>query len=207
MLDENINYSGKVYIIEYIAKGFLRKFIRFVTNKKYIHTSMFIDSYHCDLSPGIIEKKLSKFDYRVEYISNSLTGLVKDLVERNKTVDIFEVPHNFTITELKNMISWWKSRNNSNKKYGFRKLFVILFNVIYFRILKYFSRWNKKPYKLFWDVINEDVCSIAVDECLREAGNYDILPEYNERLTYPGLFAEKLKKYKVCSVKTKNKKK
>lgn len=175
----------KVYIIEHKSGSGLGKIITFFTGKKYSHTTMFIDGIHCDLAL----RKNGK-DYLMTKYDNIF--LLKN--EYGNKIDIFQIPHIFDIVEIQKMLNWWKNREL--KSYGILKLSSMIFSKWIVSFSRWYYRQIGKPYKIkMIDVKSQDVCSIAVDECLKKGG-YDIFPELSERIVYPGLFAEKLKKYK-----------
>ncbi len=103
------------------------------------------------------------------------------------------MPYKFTRKGFDVGIKWWKDRQD--KKYGYVKISMFLWLAKMRPFFRRYYRKTGKPYQLKMDT-KSDVCSVAVDTCLKKMG-YDIFPEYSERVTYPGLFAKKLKDYKV----------
>lgn len=183
---------NRIYIVEFLEKK-KKRMISFFTGLKYYHTGMIIEHankkeyktyYFCDLS---IKKNES--DYAVKEIT-----FYKFCNEYKNIVDIFLIPKYFTNLHCEDMLNWWQDRKE--KKYSIQKL-VSMANTKW--ILK-FSRWyyrmKGEPYSLKIDKPG-DVCSVAVDMCLKEAGNYDLFPEFSERIVPPGLFAKRLKENKI----------
>jgi hypothetical protein len=123
---------------------------------------------------------------------------IKNYLQRNPESDRTEayiIPKDFTQKQINNGFAWWQYREDSKKWYGYTKLLSFLVTAP----LRPFYRWYyKKKGRPFQSKISgkkTDVCSVAVDKCLKAMG-YDCFPEYIERITYPGLFAKKFKRYK-----------
>ena len=186
----------KVLVAEFKSFKFnpFQKVTAFFTGRKYYHSGMVIvdddNVWFADLAMG----RGDDGDYQIIDTKTTLENFINK--EGPKGVDFFEVPKKFTDKQIEKMIKWWTRRHDLKKKYGLNKLttFPLLAKMQPFYYWYY--RQNKRPYIPKADIPNQDVCSVAVDQCLKLCG-FDVFPELSERVVYPGMFAERLKKYKV----------
>ena len=186
----------KIYVIEYKKDDSLRsKLISFFTGSKYTHTAMYMQvtkdvGYHLELSPsrdGNIFKQILT-DYHTKKYKNLKTFYSKS----PDPIDVFEVPFTFKNANASKVLKWWKK--HEGKTYGYGRLILGAVAFPLFKFMECYVKLFKKPFPqgLIFDK-GKNVCSTAVDECLKTTLNYDIFPEYPERVAYPGLFAKKLK--------------
>jgi hypothetical protein len=179
-----------VYILEFKADTSpISKIIRAITGEPYSHTEMMINEYQCALQP--LEKLPGENDYHVRKFKN-----VHELLRKDKRIDAFGVPHKFSNEDVARMLKFWTDRAGMNKEYGYEKLVALPFVKIGIRMMRRYYRRTGKPYPLKCGFWKADVCSTAVDHCLK-IGWCDLFPELSERVPYPGLFARKLADYKV----------
>jgi hypothetical protein len=115
--------------------------------------------------------------------------------EKDRT-HAFRVPFDFTEKQIRKGLKWWKKKEDSKKWYGYTKLLTFLWLVPMRPFMKKYYEKKGRPYTPKINFKKSEVCSVAVDRCLKHMG-YDMFPEFDERVTWPGLFAEKLKKHKV----------
>jgi hypothetical protein len=181
----------KVYIIEFkTVNDIISKAIQFVTRKKYTHTEIFFDNTNYGLVPFTKTNDYSKTKYK------SIEDYLKNNPNKDRTV-AFEVPYDFTKEQINKMHKWWEKRIISDKKYGYITLLSFLWRVPLRLFYREYYKHKKEPFDIKF-MTCEDQCSISVDLTLK-VGGYDLFPEFDERTTYPGLFAEKLKDYKIDS--------
>jgi hypothetical protein len=180
----------KCYVIEFKkTRNILSQITTFITKQNYSHTGMFFDKHYYELDAWDSYK--NEPDYQIKLYKG-----IKDYLAVNpdkKVTEAFELPHDFKYDDIEKGHKWWISRKD--KKYGFGRLFSFLWIV---PLRPFFMRRyivTGKSFKPFLE-LKGDVCSIAVDKCLKEMG-FDAFPEFNERVTYPGLFASKFFKYMV----------
>ena len=187
-----------IYIIEYLkSTSLISKVISFISGMKYSHSAMFIEfdnnrGYFAELDAT--DAYPNEPDYHiVEHPYSIRDWLLSN--DENERTEAYKIPFNFSIEEISLAIKWWSDRQMKKVKYGYTKLPMFLWLIRMRPFMQWYYRAHKHPYKLELDTKN-DVCSIAVDECLMYIG-YDAFPEFTERCTYPGLFAEKFKNEKV----------
>jgi len=194
----------KIYIAEFRKdKSFLSKMISFFTKSNYTHTAMYMQTtktigYLCELTPtrdkGVFDKSIP--DYHVIKYKNINDFKTKINKTDKRIIDMFEVPIKVTPTQSKKVISWWKKKEG--KSYGYFRLISNMFLMPLYWGMKAYVKLFKKPFpQLFIFDKGSNVCSTAVDECFKSVLKHDIFPNYPERVAYPGLFAKKLKKFKV----------
>lgn len=180
----------KVYIIEFKAvDDFISRAIELITKKKYTHTEMFFDNTHYGLVPSTDASDYSKTSY------NSIDDFLKYNDDKKRTV-AFEVPHNFCKKDIIKMHEWWEKRIVTKQKYGFGTLLTFLWRVP----LRPFYRTYYKRKGIPFDIkfkTTQDQCAMSVDKCVK-VGGYDLFPMFDERTTYPGLFAELLKEFMIA---------
>ncbi len=183
----------KVYIIEYLSENtWISKIISKVTGQKYSHTAMLMDRTFCELDATNAYKR--EPDYHLKrYLG--IKDFLKTNPEKDRT-EAFEVPYNFKTEDVKKGIEWWHRKQKVKKWYGYTKLISFLWLKPLRPFMHRYYKKRGKPYSPKTSSRKSDVCSVAVDKVLKIMG-YDIFPEYVERTTYPGLFAEKLKQFKV----------
>ena len=184
----------RVYIIEYRKdKSIISKIISFVTGQKYSHSAMFINKIFCELDATNEYKGQPDFHIK-EY--KSIKDFLKNNPEKDRT-EAYYIPKQFSKKQSENVIKWWKDKQNSKKIYGYSKLFSFLWLAPLRPFMRWYYRQNGKPYSPKSSSNKTYVCSVAVDICCKECLNYDCFPMFDERVTYPGLFAKWYKDYKV----------
>lgn len=185
----------KVYILEYVKdKSIFSWITTFFTKVKYSHTAMFMDGWFCELDAFDVYK--GEPDYHM-YKWINIKNFLTESQERNR-IEAYEIPYKFTKMQIEQGLSWWRCRMADKKVYGYSKLLSFIWLVPLRPFLRRYYRKHSKPYNIKTSSTKNDVCSIAVDKCLLSMC-YDIFPEFDERSTYPGLYAKKLKdhKYKI----------
>lgn len=168
-----------IYVLEFKPSGIIGRIISWFTKSKYCHTEIFIDNINYKLDWKYIKEKYKS---------------VKDFLKKNKYADAYKIPkklYDFTDKEIEKIKDWWEYRIDSKAQYGFFNLFSFIWKIPH----KKYCKKRGIPYEMK-DLDKNNVCSIAVDKSIL-AGGYDIFPDFPERTSYPGLFANKLKKYKV----------
>ncbi len=156
----------------------------FFTGQKYTHTEMVI----VQKNYGLTDK-----GYHAEPIKSLKQWLGQPGHEK---VEAFNVPVNFAPKQIKAGKAWWKARIKEGKGYGFFKLATMALTSPLVGLYRSIFRRTGKPHKPFLDIFDQqDVCSVAVDQCLKAMG-YDCFPELSERVIPPGYFAKKFKRYK-----------
>jgi len=179
----------KVYIIEFkTVDDIVSKIIEFIIKKKYTHTEMFFDNTHYELMPSTDTTDYNKTKYK------SIQDFLKNNPDKARTV-AFEIPHNFTRKNINKMHDWWEKRIVSDKKYGFGALLTFLWRVPLRPFYRAYYKRKNKPFNIKF-MTHEDQCAISVDLNVKEGGK-DLFPEFDERTTYPGLFAELLKDHRI----------
>jgi len=171
----------KVYVIEYLVDDIVGKIEKLFTGKKYSHTEMFIGKTQY----GLRWRKGS--DYRKTKWRDIENFLVSNH-ENHRTV-VFEVPHKFTTKQIEKMEKWWEKKISIDAKYGWVTLLTFLWRAPLRELLRLYYEYTNKPFPINLQK-GKDVCSVAVDKCLK-VGGYDVFEEYDEHVTYPGLFADK----------------
>jgi hypothetical protein len=181
-----------VLIFEYFGDTSpISRILKRFTGKKYSHTAMMINNFFCELSP--IDRREKEADYHIRLIQNKVFFLQK----MKKKADIFSVPVEFSQKEKLRMIKFWQKKAFKRVRYGYNKLFLIFFLKPFLRRAKKYYKDNGEPMPLNWaEFWNRDTCSNAVDRCLR-IGCYNIIPELDDRVAVPGMFADKLQNYKI----------
>lgn len=170
--------SPNVFILEFKNDSWISKIIKVVTGHPYSHTGMYISDTFYELDGMGVNYKKSKKKLAT--------------IQKNPLVDVFAVDKKFTKKQLEKMHLWWKKKIDLKKEYGYEKLISMIFFIPLKPFFKWYYRKTRKPFKISF-LKKSDVCSIAVDKCLKEGG-YDIFPEYGESYSaYPGLFAQLLK--------------
>jgi hypothetical protein len=179
-----------IYILEHKGSTSpISKLLKVFTNEKYSHTAMMIADMFCELSP--IDKREGENDYHVRKYKN-----VYEVLREMPEYDAFGVPHKFSTKDIREMLNFWTTRAASAMEYGYEKLAFLPWARIGVKMMRRYYRRTGRPYKMKMGMWKPDVCSTAVDKCLK-VGGYDIFPELSERVVYPGLYAKKLKDYKV----------
>ncbi len=153
---------------------------------------MFINDTWCELDA--FDEYKGEADYHIVKYKG-----IKDFLKNNpesKRTEAYEIPVNFTQAQCNKGIKWWRIRQNRKDNYGIARLFSFIWSIPMRGFMHRYYLKHKKPYPILAGIKNDDVCSVAVDKALRYM-NYDMFPEFDEHVTYPGLYAEKLKGYKV----------
>lgn len=184
----------KIYILEYKKKG-IGRIISFFTRMKYSHTEILIQIGEpslfllCGLS-----YRPKKPDYKIKRLI--IPDIIKYSMGIKNKIDVFKIPVRFSIDQITKAVSYWRRCKKDKKVYGFAKLILFPINLLFMPFYRYYYKLKKIPYSPEIDIPNQEVCSTIVDMSIKKAG-YDVFPELSERLAYPGLFAKKLKEYKV----------
>jgi hypothetical protein len=182
---------AKVYIAEFKAEGVMGAICDAITHTGYCHSAMVIegctgDLWFCELDgfrrPAYYRKKIKSLN---------------DLLKSDKRIELFEIPKDFIMSESKAMLQWWDSKEKWN--YGWLKLASFIFIAPVIKFMKWHYKITGKVFKpILGNVIKKElVCSVAVDKCLKEAGDYDSFPSLDEDCIFPGLWGldRKFKKY------------
>lgn len=178
---------NEVYILEYPEDtSFISGILKFFTGMKYAHTAMIINNYFCELNP--LTKKENEGDYHIREFES-----LGKLIQKQKC-HAFMVPVEFHDKQIKKMYNFWF--NKRYEKYGYIKLSLLPFIKIFFKFARIYYIKKGKPLPLECMIWEKDACSNAVDKCLK-AGGYDILPDFPESITYPGLFTARLKGHRI----------
>ena len=173
-----------VFILEYKNNSWISNIIKKITGTPYSHTAMYIEDTFYELNGMGV-------NYRKE------ESTIDRYIAADK-IDVFAIDYIFNKKQIKKMKSWWDKNIELKKEYGYETLLLMLVRVPMRQLMRWYFVKRRKPFpiKLFR---NEDVCSAAVDKCLKEGG-CDIFPEFQEAGTsYPGLYASKLKNNKIIS--------
>ena len=180
--------NTQVYIIEYkVENGFISKAISLVTGQKYSHTAMVIGNTWYELDA--IDEYKGEPDYHKKEYKN-IDDFLLNNPEKERT-EAYWVPWIFNRKQIVKMEAWWDNKIISGQKYGYAKLISFLPYMILKRIYRAFN----KPYSPKFDIVKQDVCSVAVDTNVTKVGGYDMIPNSPERFTYPGLAAHYLREY------------
>jgi hypothetical protein len=183
-----------VYLIEYKRdKSFISNIIGFVTQQKYSHSAMVIGSTWCELDATNQYKK--EPDFHTKKYKN-IRDFLKTNPEKDRT-EAFRIPKNFSPSLCTKAIEWWTKKQNKKTWYGYTKLFSFILLAPLRPFMRWYYRKTGKPYSPKSSSKKTFVCSVAVDVCTKECLKYDLLPMFDERTTYPGLFAKWYADYKV----------
>jgi hypothetical protein len=163
-----------------------------ISGQKYTHSGMFMNNYFFELDA--VNAYKDEPDYHCKKYPNLISFQVGN-PEAYRT-ELYEVPFDFTEAQIKKGFKWWQKREKCGKIYGYGKLLSFLIYIPFRPVMRWWYRKKGKPYKPHFSSKKTDVCSVAVDKCLKHMG-YDIFPEFVEHVSFPGLFARKLKKYKI----------
>jgi len=183
-----------VYFIEYRTdKSLISKIISFVTGQKYSHSAMFINGTWCELDATNEYK--GEPDFHTKRYRNIIEFLKKN-PDKDRT-EAYMIPKNFAKKRCDNAIKWWQEKQNIKKVYGYTKLLSFLWLAPLRPFMRWYYRKTGKPYTPKSTSKKTFVCSVAVDVCCKKNLNYDAFPMFDERTTYPGLFAKWYVDYKV----------
>lgn len=189
----------KVYVIEYKIdkKSWISNIIKFFDKQNYSHTAMVIDGHFCECD-GSDDFKGQR-DYQC-FNYYTIDNFLLNNPEKNRTV-AFEIPRDFTKDEIDKMLNFWTSKEKSNLKYGYSKLFRFMYlsNIDWF--LKAYYAITKKQYIPIGDTDKVNVCAESVMLCLAKVNCYlwQFNSEYrylSAECTYPGIPAKVLKDYR-----------
>lgn len=150
----------------------------------YYHTGMVIgDTYYELVVEGYRSFPFTTFHELIE----------KRAHPRHDTMDIIEIPHEFTEEEIQKCKAWWDQKIKDHVGYGWIRVISVLF----YKTLRQLSNYYYKATGHVLQFAKTDaersirICSSAVDECPKDAVSYDLFPEYDEAITIPGLSVEK----------------
>lgn len=184
----------KAYLIEYKTdKSIISKIISFVTQKKYSHSAMMVGNTWCELDATNRYKNEPDYHTR-EY--KHIFDFLKNNPEADRT-EAFEIPQDFDKKLCDDAIAWWNKKQLKKTWYGYTKLLSFLWLAPLRPFMRWYYRMTGKPYSPKASSKKTFVCSVAVDVCCKTKLLYDLLPMFDERTTYPGLFAKWYKDYKV----------
>lgn len=179
-----------VYVCEkrHNKKEILSNAINSIIKTGYTHTAMLIhkgsELYFAELDG------MKNPDYQIHNLGNTTVSQWKS---DNKEYDIFKVPYSFTGHYLINMILWWNEKHKWN--YGYLKLASFIFLAPFMPLIRSNYKKNGKIYKPFLGNVakKEMVCSVAVSKCITEAGGFDICPDLDDDVIYPGVLGQRIK--------------
>lgn len=153
------------------------------TKNKFFHTSLFI--YRDD-----------NVDIHLNYDiqnNNTLTyyhNLIHYKRGKPETIVCERIPVDVTRDQVIKIIKWWRAQ----KPYSKRKALIFVLRSFYMPFFRWYFRLTGKPYKSWIDVPLQNYCTTLSDKCPKECLNYDIIPELNEDIPYPGMLVNALKK-------------
>lgn len=182
----------KVYIIEFLAdNSIISQTITSVTKRPYSHSGMFIDHYFCELDP----KDKGAHYHMISY--PTIKKFLKNNPDAERT-HAFKIPHDFSTNDVAQGLKWWHEHQKKNAIYGFSKLFTFLWTIKLHKFYYWYYQKYGTPYRPIISY-SSHVCSVACDVCVKTSMNFDIFPELDERIIYPGMYAKKYYNYKVTS--------
>ena len=179
---------AKLYIIEHKYKeGTISrwaKLLTFFTRNNYYHTAF------------LIEERLGRaifFNFNIK--ENQTTKLYFSLQDyfknTNRIIDYELLPFDITSYQVNKIIDWW-----GKQKYPFskRKTIFAALRRIFMPLIWHYYKWKGKPYKPWMDAPERDYCTTITDKCIKQCIGYDVIPELNENIAYPGLMIQALRR-------------
>ena len=184
--------NNTVYIIEFKndPKSWVSKLIGKFTKQDYSHTGIFFHNTFYDVT---FTGKIN--GYNAQRGWSSIKDYLKNNVSKHRTV-AYKLPKRFPLYKVLDLKAWWEDKVDKKVPYGFLSLFLMIFRIpLRGLMLRYYLK-HKKPFPPVIK-LGTDTCTMAVDTSIKEELDYDCFPKVNERVVFPGLYAELLRDHEV----------
>ena len=186
--------SPRVLVVEFrpLPGNISGELTAFVTQEKYSHTGIVIDDCYYEMDGRFTNAYCRYKFYSIDDLRRTRSKKTGDYELEFYTLP--SEPDDFQVSLIKH---WWEEKITGTKPYfGWGLFFGFLFSIP----LKKFYYWYriktgiklKNIARYFQN--NYDVCSVAVADSLK-FGQYDIFPDEDPSMNYPGKFANKLDRY------------
>lgn len=181
---------AKLYIIEHKYKEdtvskWARSITLFTRNNVY-HDAFLIEDY--------LGAWYFNFNIKDNYTIKRYRSLKSYIRNTDRVVDYEPLPVEVSREQIDKIFDWWSDKKRppfSKRKFIFAGL-----RMLFMPLIWHYYKVMGKPYKPWMDAPKRDYCSTAVDKCIKECLGFDIIPELNENIPYPGLIIKALRERK-----------